>query len=213
MAIGGRPKEEGGHKPLKISVNKFVRDALEKVGNKSQFLEKVAQPILEKMDPGEGSLFLWRIDVFISQGIIKAAQKRDFKQVETLGWLADCLEDARKLSHVPPANYKTSLFETSFNDTLKENFLKALGEVIVENVYGNPFKARDLITNLKNLAPPKFKKIVNPNFVAAEKAYDKRRYRDPFSSAIYMKTKIVPFLIDKFSSLLYEIDKLSVSSE
>ena len=106
MALGGRPREEGGHKPLKISLNKFVREALEKVGNKSQFLEKVAQPVLEKMDPGDASFFLYQIDVYISRGIINAAQKGDFKQVSALGWLANCLEDARKLCEIPPLNLK-----------------------------------------------------------------------------------------------------------
>jgi len=102
----GRPKEEGGHKPLKISVDKFIREGLQKVGNKSQFLEKVARPILEKMDPGTASHFLWRIDIYISQGIIEATGKGDFKQVNALSWLANQLELARKLCKIPPSNFK-----------------------------------------------------------------------------------------------------------
>lgn len=123
MALGGRPKEEGGHKPLKISVNKFVREALEKVGNKSQFLESVARPVLEKMDPGEGSVFLWKIDVYISQGIIVAAKEGNFSQVQALGWLASLLEDARKLCGIP-----------QLNGELKEKLMPTWGKQVWENL-------------------------------------------------------------------------------
>jgi len=205
LSLGGRPKEEGGHKPLRISVNKFVRDGLKKVGNKSQFLEKVAQPVLEKMDPGEASFFLWQIDVYISQGIIKAAREENFKQVSALSWLANSLEDARKLCGTPPTGYKTGILETGFNGTMKEKFLEALGNVVEENIYGNPFKAWDLIFHLKSLAPQEFKERLNPFFVAAKKNYDKQmRYEYPLRKALFVKGNIVPFLLDKFSSLLYE---------
>jgi len=204
-SYSGRQKKEGGHKPLNISVNKFVRDGLEKVGNKSQFLEKVAQPVLEKMDPGEASFFLWQIDVYISQGIIKAAQKENFKQVSALSWLANSLEDARKLCRIPPANYKTSILETGFNGTMKEKLVKGLGFVVEENVYGNPFKAWDLIFNLKNLGSQEFQEKLTPFFITAKKSYDKRmRYQGPLRKALFVKGTIVPFLLAKFSSLLYE---------
>lgn len=102
----GRPKEKRGHKRHNISFDRFISEALEKVGNKSQFLEKVARPVLEKLDPGEASVFLWQIDKDIIQGINEATQKRDFKQVSALSWLADCLDDARKLCGPPPPNVK-----------------------------------------------------------------------------------------------------------
>ena len=104
LALGGRPEEEGGHKPLKISVDKFVAQGLEKVGNKSQFLESVARPVLEKLDPGEASVFLWKIDIYLSQGIVVAAKEGNFSQVQALGWLANQLEDARKLCGIPQSN-------------------------------------------------------------------------------------------------------------
>lgn len=104
MALGGRPKEQGGHKPLKISVEKFVAEALEKVGNKSQFLEKLAKPVLQQLDPGEASIFVWQINVFLSQKIIEATQQSNYAQVQALAWLADQLEDARKLCGVPELN-------------------------------------------------------------------------------------------------------------
>jgi hypothetical protein len=112
MALGGRPKEQGGHKPLKISVDKFVAEALEKVGNKSQFIESVAYPVLKKLDPGEASVFLWEIDAYISQHIKAATNNRNFEQVQALSWLADQLEDARKLCGNPPSNYNAPFVES-----------------------------------------------------------------------------------------------------
>lgn len=109
MVLGGRPKEQGGHKPLKISVDKFVAQGLEKVGNKSQFLESVARPVLEKMDPGEASIFLWQIDIYLSQGIIAATKEGNFGQVQALGWLASQLEDARKLCGIPQSKEELQL--------------------------------------------------------------------------------------------------------
>lgn len=105
-SYAGRPKEEGSHTPLRISVNKFVSEALEKVPNKSKFLEEVAQPILEKLDPGDASYFLWQIDDFLSRGIEKANREKDFKQAYALSWLGNCLEDARKLCGAPPPGFR-----------------------------------------------------------------------------------------------------------
>jgi len=99
--MGGRPKEEGGHKTLKISVDKFVSDGLKKVPNKSQFIEKVARPVLEKLDPGELSPFLWQVDFCIRQKIIDATKEDNFKLVSGLSFIANCLEDARKLCGKP----------------------------------------------------------------------------------------------------------------
>jgi hypothetical protein len=97
----GRSKEKGGHKRHNVSFEKFISDALKKVGNKSQFLESVARPVLKKLDPGEASVFLWQIDNLLSQGIIKATKEGNFEQVQALSWIADQLEDARRLCGTP----------------------------------------------------------------------------------------------------------------
>jgi hypothetical protein len=148
MALGGRPKEEGGHVPLKISVNKFVSEALEKVDNKSQFIENVALPILEKLDPGDASLFLWQIDIFLSQGIIEAGKNGDFKQIQALSWLGGQLEDARKLCGLPPPDYKSFRpFETQVKEAEKDFSLVLYNEIlklcpeIKYNKDGNPYES------------------------------------------------------------------------
>jgi hypothetical protein len=51
VALGGRPKEQGGHKPYKLSFDKFTSDALEKIrkhGNISKFVEDRLKPELEQ---------------------------------------------------------------------------------------------------------------------------------------------------------------------
>jgi len=97
MSLGGRPKEEGGHKPLKISVDDFVYNALNKVRNKSKFIEKSIRPILKQFDPGEACKTLTKIDKMISQEIIKATEERNYDQVAALVALYNSFGDYREL--------------------------------------------------------------------------------------------------------------------
>ncbi len=158
MALGGRPKEQGGHKPLKISVDKFVAQGLEKVGNKSQFLESVARPVLEKMDPGEASVFLWQIDTYLSRGIVVAAKQGNFSQVQALGWLANQLEDARNLCGIPPLEMKLQK-----NQEASKEFLLGFYEIVF-----NDFRNRRYIRACKGLSVltkmhPRLKQIASEN--------------------------------------------------
>jgi hypothetical protein len=98
----GRPKELEDAERIDIIIDKGISEALKKVPNKSKFIRDAIRPILEQLDPGAASVFLWRIDFHLYRGIVKAVQKGDFKQVNALSWLATCLEDARKLCGVPP---------------------------------------------------------------------------------------------------------------
>ena len=89
--------------------------------------------------------------------------------------------------------------------TLKEKYLKVLGEVISENVYGNPFKAWDLIINIAKTTPPSIKERIMPYLKAAKGVYEKDMcLKTPPQKWRFVKGTIVPFLLDKFSSLLYE---------
>lgn len=97
MALGGRPKEEAGHKPLKISVNKFVSEALEKIDNKSQFIEQAVEPILRQLDPGDSCGFIRRVDVQLQREIMDATRNKNFGKVMTLGYFARWMEPYRQL--------------------------------------------------------------------------------------------------------------------
>lgn len=48
MAMGGRPKEEGGHKRLNITLCASIIKFLEDVGNKSKFIEETIRKVYEK---------------------------------------------------------------------------------------------------------------------------------------------------------------------
>jgi len=114
MALGGRPKEDGGHIPLKITVDKFCSEALDKIskGKKSKFIEDVLKPVLEQLDPNDSSIFVWKIDAWITKNIQDAAAKGNFKQVQALAYLAnklkDALGDARNLCGTPPSDFNAS---------------------------------------------------------------------------------------------------------
>jgi hypothetical protein len=109
-ALGGRPKEEGGHKRIDISLDKETRRKLEKFkkqgGNVSQFIEREIKPVLERLDPAEQSVHVYRIEVYLSHEIINAVNKGDFEAVKILGGLAKAIDDYRKLAHIPPLTLK-----------------------------------------------------------------------------------------------------------
>jgi len=101
MSSGGRPKEEEGHTPLKISVNKFISEALEKVDNKSQFIEKAVKPLLEQLDPGPACDFIRQIDQQFRTGITRAVEAKDYAKVQALSSIAYALNDYRSLCELP----------------------------------------------------------------------------------------------------------------
>lgn len=108
MTLGGRPKEEGGHKDWHLTFNKITSNALEKIrkkkGKASEVLEKAFEPIAEKYDPGELSIHIWRYEVYLSQEIIQAAQEGKTESVQALAALANAVKDYRSMCGLPLAN-------------------------------------------------------------------------------------------------------------
>lgn len=109
-ALGGRPKEEGGHKRIDITLDKETRRKLEKFkrqgGNVSKFIENEIKPVLKNLDPGQQSTHIYRIEAYLSYEIIEAVNKGDFETVRVLGDLAKAIDDYRKLAHIPPLRLK-----------------------------------------------------------------------------------------------------------
>jgi len=105
----GRPKEEGGHKRINISVDNFTEKALTKIrdgdGNISKFIEKQLKPVLENLDPGEASIHVWRIEAYLSQQIIKATAQSKPDLVIALASIANALKDFRNLCGISPRNF------------------------------------------------------------------------------------------------------------
>jgi hypothetical protein len=94
LGLGGRPKEEGGHKSFNISLDDETRQGLEKLHNKnenrSKFIEKALHSPLKEFDPGSSCEVLNRIDEILSNEISSAVSGRNFEKVSALATLATC---------------------------------------------------------------------------------------------------------------------------
>jgi len=82
MALGGRPKEEGGHRPLKISLEQFISEALKKVGNKSKFIETVLRPILKAFEELSDMYHIGWEPMMIAQKIQQATEEGNLKKID-----------------------------------------------------------------------------------------------------------------------------------
>jgi hypothetical protein len=100
----GRKKEEGGHKRHNVSFGKFVSEALSKVANKSQFLEKIAKPVLEQLDPGPPCETIQKIDCILNLEINNALENRDYGTVQALSNFAASMQDYRDVCQLPKPN-------------------------------------------------------------------------------------------------------------
>ncbi|PIV20789.1 MAG: hypothetical protein COS40_10740 [Deltaproteobacteria bacterium CG03_land_8_20_14_0_80_45_14] len=133
LALGGRPKEEGGHQPIKLSLNKFTRNALKKVkdgeGNLSKFVEEELRPTLEKLDPNEASIHVWRIEQYLSQQIIEETQKGNVETAKAIGSIAVAMENFRKLSGIPPSGFKLQQPSTGMTEYVLNDVIKAVDEL------------------------------------------------------------------------------------
>lgn len=86
----GRPAEEGGHKPLKFSLNAETRAALDKVKKKqpaSRFIEEVIQPLARQFDPGPSSPLALEIIEKIRSERDGAFKREDIEEVVALDYL------------------------------------------------------------------------------------------------------------------------------
>ena len=86
----GRPKEGGGHRPLKISLDAEIMKALEKVkknGPISQFIEELIRPMARQFDPGPSSHVALEILNKITSERDEANKREDFEQVVALDFL------------------------------------------------------------------------------------------------------------------------------
>lgn len=101
LSLGGRPKEEGGHKPINLSVNAETYKALEKIRYKgeyrSKFIEDAVRPLVNQLDPGESCEVLGEIDEILKSRIHSAVSKRNFEMATTLATIGNSLEPFRDL--------------------------------------------------------------------------------------------------------------------
>jgi PhoPQ-activated pathogenicity-related protein len=104
LGLGGRPKEEGGHKSFNVSLDDETRQGLEKLHNKnenrSQFIEKALRPLLNQFDPGPSCEVLNRLDEILNNEISSAISQKDFEKVNALAALANSFEPFRSACRI-----------------------------------------------------------------------------------------------------------------
>lgn len=86
----GRPKEGGGHRPLKVSLDAEIRKALDKVRKRtpvSQFIEDVIRPLARQFDPGPSSPIAKDILHKINSEREEAFKRADYEKTVALDFL------------------------------------------------------------------------------------------------------------------------------
>ena len=117
MALGGRPKEEGGHRAWKLSFNKLTTEGCEKIqkgsGNISKWIEKQLKPEIENLDPGEASVEIWRYETYLNQRISQALIEDKPGKAKALTSILVALKDFRNLCGLSPLDPKLLSTETA----------------------------------------------------------------------------------------------------
>jgi len=108
MTIGGRPEEEGGHTPTKLSLNHYVRTCLDKImengGNASQFAEKYLEAPCTHLDPAPACAVVSKIKQILDEELASAYREGDYSKMQVLAVMRGSIEpevDACGLSTKP----------------------------------------------------------------------------------------------------------------
>jgi hypothetical protein len=122
MALGGRPKEENGHERIDLTLNKKTREKLDKIkkkkGNVSKFIEKELKPTLDKLDPGELSIHIYRIQVYLANEISDALQQGKLEDLKVLAGIANAIDDYRALAGILPLDYKVKALSQNMHSPI-----------------------------------------------------------------------------------------------
>jgi hypothetical protein len=112
LGLGGRPKEEEGHKRINLSINAETHKGLMKIhdkgGNRSKFVENVVRPHIQQLDPGESCKILGEIDNRLRDEIVSAVSDHDFEKATTLATIGDVLTPFMSLCRIPTGDASDS---------------------------------------------------------------------------------------------------------
>jgi len=100
MALGGRPKDGPGHRPLNITVRKDIYEELKKVPNKSRFIEDAIRPILQKYDPGSPCKY---IKEYHDKGVklaLEALYRGDYDELMAYASALERFKDLKNLCQI-----------------------------------------------------------------------------------------------------------------
>lgn len=108
---------------------------------------------------------------------------------------------------LPKADFQaTTLLSGLSKQKLKEQFLKALGDVAAERIAGNVYEAERRLDALLGLAPPEWRKPMIPIWNEAHTRFTEETKWVTHFSLVYMQKvgKLVRFLEQKLASIIYE---------
>ena len=101
MALGGRPKVEGGHEPRKLSLDQATRLVLEDAEKKgkrmSEVVEKCVKAVIHQFDPGSACDTVDKIIAIVEDDLQRAITVGDFEQVQALALLRGDLDQYVRL--------------------------------------------------------------------------------------------------------------------
>jgi hypothetical protein len=93
--LAGRPKEEGGHVPVNISMAKELREKLRKTrelyGSESKFIEKAIEPLLNELDPGDACEDVLKVANRLTEMTKDALDELDFEKAQALSFVGESL--------------------------------------------------------------------------------------------------------------------------
>jgi hypothetical protein len=116
--LRGRPKKDGGHTPVKLSLDQKTMGGLAKIkGPKSAFIEDILRPIVNQFDPGDACHTLERVDKMLSDEITTATNNKEYDRVMALSYFGErlseirqlCSEDPRGDEHTPISSIRETL--------------------------------------------------------------------------------------------------------
>jgi len=132
LASGGRPREEGGHKRLDISIDEQIYKALEKIHdkgeNRSKFIENALRPLIRQLDPGESCEVLRKIDENLSMAMVSALQRKDFEKVVTLATIGNALAPFKDLCE-PDSTANSRELVLEHGKSSQDNAYRSIGSL------------------------------------------------------------------------------------
>ena len=88
MALGGRPRVEGGHEARKLSLDQTTRLILEEAAKKdkriSELVEKCVKAVSHQFDPGPACNTVGKIVTILEDDLQRAIAAGDFEQALAL---------------------------------------------------------------------------------------------------------------------------------
>lgn len=96
-SLGGRPKEEGGHRPYKLTIDKATSKRFEEIREKC-VISKAVEKAIANM-PSEKTL-LWQREyelLLLIEPIMRYAKEKDWSNIKTLEVIAAAWGETRRL--------------------------------------------------------------------------------------------------------------------